>query len=61
MKQDDTLHKGQTDEYPRRAIVVDEAFEYTFALYRSRVYEYVHSLLMGDFPDENKEDNAETC
>lgn len=60
MKKEDTTAKIQTDEWPHEVTAANNAFEHAFALYRSRVHEYVHSLLMGGFSDENEETNTDT-
>ncbi|MFD2937510.1 hypothetical protein [Spirosoma flavum] len=59
MNQDDTVNKGQTNEYPPITPAAMDSFEYVFALYRSRVHDYFYSLFVADFPDKSEEKNTD--
>lgn len=55
MKKEDATNKNQTDEYPYKATLATGSFERLFALYCSRVHEYVHSLFPGDYSSDREE------
>ncbi|SFC71044.1 hypothetical protein [Spirosoma endophyticum] len=54
MKQQDSVNEGPKNRYPKQAILVDDSFKRSLALYRRRVYEQYGSLLMLDVSDEQE-------
>lgn len=51
------MNEGPKNQYPKQAILVDDSFKRSLALYRRRVYEKYGSLLMLDVSDEKEGDS----
>lgn len=58
MKQQDSVNEGPKNPYPNQAILVDDSFRRSLALYRRRVYEHYGSLLMLDVSGEKEGDSS---
>lgn len=60
MKKEETTNKNQTQKYPYKTTVANDSFEHVFALYRSRVHDYINSLFLDDCLGDHEEPRPDT-